>query len=215
MSELAERVRRERRHWAVPGSSHDRVIRIARIVLPMGIGGLVALLATAPIAIGRDISFVLAKDRVAVAKERMRVTNASYRGEDGKGQPFMIRAASAVQTRSSDPVVRLTDLAAVVWLKEGPAAIAANRGRYDMTSETVAIDGPVLFKTQDGYRLLTRDVAIDLKTRKVTSEGAVDGRMPLGTFRADHLKADLAQRTVTLEGGARLHIVQGQSRGKK
>ena len=124
MSEQADRVRRERRHWAVPGSSHDRVIHIARIALPIGIGGMAALLATAPIAIGRDISFVLSRDRVAVAKERMRVSNASYRGQDSKGQPFMISAKSAVQTKSSDPVVRLTDLAAVVWLNDGPAAIA-------------------------------------------------------------------------------------------
>jgi len=214
MSEQADRVRRERRHWAVPGSSHDRVIHIARIVLPIGIGGMAALLATAPIAIGRDISFVLSRDRVAVAKERMRVSNASYRGQDSKGQPFMISAKSAVQTKSSDPVVRLTDLAAVVWLNDGPAAIAANRGRYDMKSEQVSVDGPVFFKTHDGYRLLTRDVAIDLKTRRVASQGEVDGIMPLGTFHAGHLRADIAQHSVTLEDRARLHIVQRQSRGK-
>ncbi len=201
--------------WAAPGSSHDRLIRTVQILLPMGIGVMVVLLAMAPVTFGRDISFVLAKDRVAVAKERMRVTEAVYRGEDSKGQPFSIRAGSAVQVRSSDPVVRLTDLAAVIWLKEGPAAIAANNGRYDMTKEAVAIVGPVLFKSSDGYRLLTRDVDIDLKTRAIVSQGDVDGRMPLGTFRADHLRADLAQRTVTLDGGARLHIVQGQSRGSR
>lgn len=215
MSEQAERVRRERRHWAVPGSSHDRVIRIARLLIPIGIGATAALLATAPIAIGRDISFVLAKDRVAVARERLRVSKAQYRGEDGRGQPFMISAGSAVQARSSDPVVRLTELAAVIYLKEGPAAIAAKRGRYDMKSEQVAVDGPVLFKTADGYRLLTRDVSIDLKSRRVVSHGNVDGRMPLGTFHANHLRADLVARTVTLDGGARLHIVQGQSRGSR
>jgi lipopolysaccharide export system protein LptC len=33
--------------------------------------------------------------------------------------------------------------------------------------------------------------------------------MPLGTFSADRLSADLPERTVVLDGGARLHINQG------
>ena len=55
MSELADRVRTERQHWAVPGSSHDRVIRTMRIVLPLAIVILAVLLAAAPLTMGRDI----------------------------------------------------------------------------------------------------------------------------------------------------------------
>ena len=106
MSEAAEIVRGHRQVWAAPNSGHDRLIGLMRIALPIGIGVLVALLAMAPLTAGRDISFVLAKDNVEVARERMRVSEATYRGEDSKGQPFSIRAASAVQTKSSDPVVR-------------------------------------------------------------------------------------------------------------
>jgi lipopolysaccharide export system protein LptC len=213
MSELADRARIERRRWAVPGSSHDRVIDLARKFLPAGIVLLVAMLAVAPLTMGRDISFVLSKDRVAVAKERMRVTQAQYRGQDSKGQPFLIRAGAAVQRSSSDPTVKLANLSARIQLQDGPAAIAANRGRYDMERERVAIDGPVVFKTTDGYRLATHDVGIDLKSRRLASAGAITGSMPLGTFRADQLRADLNQRIVTLDGRARLHIVQTASRG--
>lgn len=215
MSEQADRVRSERQIWAAPGSSHDAVLRVMRLLLPIGIVFVVVLLALAPLTTGRDISFVLSKDRVAVAKERMRVTDARYRGVDSGGQPFMISAASAVQTTSADPVVRMTELAARIMFKEGPAAIAANRGRYNMSNDRVAIDGPLVFKTSDGYRIMTRDVDIDLNTRKLESKGAVDGVMPLGTFRSDRLRADLNQRTATLDGRARLHIVQGQSRGAR
>ncbi len=186
---------------------------MARRLLPVGIIVLIFMLAFAPITMGRDISFVLAKDKVAVAKERMRVTRAQYRGEDNKGQPFLITAGSAVQRSSADPIVKLSDLAARIQLPDGPAAIAARNGRYDMDKDRVAIDGPVVFKTADGYRLLTRDVGIDLPTRTLASAGEIEGSMPLGTFRADHLRADLNSRIVTLDGRARLHIVQGQSRG--
>ena len=36
--------------------------------------------------------------------------------------------------------------------------------------------------------------------------------MRLGQFRADHVSADLGDRTVVLDGGARLKIVQGAVR---
>ncbi len=214
MSELADRARSERQIWAMPGSSHDRVIRIAKLALPAGVALIGLLLAIAPISLGRDISFVLAKDSVDVARERLRLTEAIYRGEDSKGQPFMLKAGSAVQARSTEPVVRMTDLAATIMLHDGPAAFAAQRGRYDMEREQVAIDGPMVLKTADGYRLLAHDVNVDIRQRQVTGTGRINGEMPLGAFSADHLRADLNARTVTLDGRARLHIVQARSRGK-
>jgi lipopolysaccharide export system protein LptC len=212
MSELADRVRTERQHWAIPGSSHDSLIRALRILLPVAIAVLVVLLAAAPLTMGRDISFVLAKDRVEIARERLRVTEAVYRGADSKGQPFLLRAGSAVQASSRDPVVKLNALSARIMLADGPAVLAALRGRYDMDTQRVMVDGPVVFKAADGYRIMTRDVDIDLDNRHVASGGPVDGQMPLGRFSAGQLVADLNSRTVVLDKGARLHIVQGASR---
>lgn len=212
MSELADRARSQRQLWAASGSSHDRVIALLRIVLPAAIGVLVVLLALAPLTVGRDISFVLSKDRVELARERMRVSTAVYRGQDAKGQPFQLTAGSAVQVSSQDPVVRMKTLAARIQLPEGPANIVAGQGRYDMDSEKVAIDGPVHFRSADGYNIETRDVGIDLQTRQVASQGPVDGRMNIGTFSGDHFTADLNKRVVVLEGRARLHIDQRQAR---
>jgi lipopolysaccharide export system protein LptC len=215
MSEAAELVRGHRQVWAAPNSSHDQLIGVIRIALPVAIGVLVVLLAMAPLTSGRDISFVLAKDNVQVARERMRVSNATYRGEDTKGQPFEIRATSAVQTTSRDPVVRMQTLDARIALTDGLATIGAPRGRYDMEKERVYADGPILFRSADGYRVETRDVGVDLKTRTMASAGPVTGQMPLGTFSGDRLFADLETHVVTLRGRARLHIVQGAGRGRR
>jgi lipopolysaccharide export system protein LptC len=214
MSESAVVNRSRRQSWALPGSAHDRTVRIARMVLPTGVGVLAAFLAVAPLTMRGDVSFVLDKNKVAVAKERMRVTEALYRGEDSKGEPFSIHAGSAVQATSKDPVVRLNDLTARILLKEGPATLDAKAGHYNMDSEVVTVDGPLVFASSDGYRLATRDVAVSLKSRQLASGGPVDGQMPLGTFSANRISADLAARSVTLEGGARLHIVQRGGRGQ-
>jgi lipopolysaccharide export system protein LptC len=204
--------RTPRQRWALPRSRHDLMIKTARVILPMIIGVLVVALVAAPLMKGREVSFVLAKDTVALAKERLRVTAALYRGEDSKGQPFSIRAGSAVQVSAKDPVVRMKDLRAEIIQPEGPAMIAANAGRYDMDKEIVSIDGPVQFSTSDGYKLSTRDVAIGLKSRRIASGGPVTGNMPLGSFSAGKITGDLGTRTVVLEGRAHLHIVQGAIR---
>lgn len=214
MSVQAEQQRHARRHWAAPGGAHDRLVGLLKNWLPVAVGVLSALLLTAPFTNGGGVSFVLDKNKVEVAKERMRVTEALYRGEDSKGQPFSLRAGSAVQKSSREPIVDLNDMSARILLTEGPAVLEARKGRYNMDTEQMAVEGPVQFQAAGGYRLTTRDVGIDLKTRRMRSAGRVDGRIPIGTFSADHLEADMAARTVTLNGRAALRIEQNGLKGR-
>ncbi|UZW54984.1 LPS export ABC transporter periplasmic protein LptC [Sphingobium sp. JS3065] len=215
MSLQAEQQRDARRHWARPGGRHDRLVGLLKNWLPAAVGVLAALLATAPFTGGDKVSFVLDKNKVEVAKERMRVTEALYRGEDSKGQPFSLRAGSAVQKSSREPIVDLNDMSARILLSDGQALLRAQKGRYDMDTERVAIDGPVQFQSEGGYRMTTRDVGVDLKTRRMQSAGRVDGRIPIGTFSGDHLEADLGARTVTLNGRASLRIEQNGLKGQR
>ncbi|WP_254606647.1 LPS export ABC transporter periplasmic protein LptC [Sphingomonas bacterium] len=199
--------RTARQRWALPGGSHDRIVTLLRIVLPAGIGVLAAFLVMAPLSGGGDVSFVLDKNKVEVAHERLRIQAARYRGQDGKGQPFTLDAGSAVQKSSTEPIVQIRTLAATLRLADGPATIRANRGRYDMGGDKVAIVGPVRVDGPHGYRLDTHDATLDLKTRRMASGGAAGGTLPNGVFSADHLDADLDGRDVRLDGHARLRIV--------
>lgn len=214
MSRLADSQRTQRQHWALPGGSHDRLVRALKIALPTGVGVLAAFLLTAPFTMRGEVSFVLDKNDVAVAGERLRVREALYRGEDSKGRPFSLRAGSAVQKTSREPVVEMRDLSARMLMQDGPAVLTAQQGRYFMDTEKVKVDGPVQFDSAGGYRLTTRDVNIDIKERTMHSQGAVYGRLPIGTFSGDHLNADLGQRTVTLRGNARLRIEQNALKGR-
>lgn len=214
MSRLADSQRTLRQHWALPGGSHDRLVRVLKTALPVGVGVLALFLLTAPFTMRGEVSFVLDKNDVAIAGERMRVREALYRGEDSKGRPFSLRAGSAVQKTSREPVVEMRDLSARMLMQEGPAVLTAQQGRYWMDSDLVNVVGPVQFSAANGYRLTTRDVNIDLKQRTMNSQGTVYGRLPVGTFSADHLRADLGQRTVTLQGNARLRIEQNALKGR-
>ena len=212
MSEAATREREFRQHWAVPGSRHDSLVRFAKVALPSAVGVLIAFLALAPLDKEGDVSFILDKKKVENAPERMRVESARYVGEDNRGQKFEISAQSAIQHSSDVPIVDINGMLARLSLQQGPVMIGANRGRYDLDQQKVAISGPVRVVGPDGYRLETRDVLVDLKQRRLASPGPVSGATKLGTFRAGTLSADLGERKVVLGGGARLKIVQGAIR---
>lgn len=209
MSERADLERTMRRLWATSGSSHDRIIRILRVGLPLVIGVVAAVLVFSPFTQRSEVSFLLAKDKVEVAKERMKVTRAEYRGQDTKGRPFALIAGSAVQKSSAEPIVQMTDLSGAIRLDDGPATIAAQHAQYDMDNEQLAVPGTVLVKSADGYRIDADNVAIDLKTRSLTGEDGVQGTLNIGRFSANQLYADLDERIVRLSGDARLRINQG------
>jgi lipopolysaccharide export system protein LptC len=196
----------------VPGSAHDRLIRWSKVVLPAAVGILIAILALAPLDKQGDVSFILDKKKVENAPERMRVEAARYVGADDKGQPFQITAQSAIQRSSDTPIVDIRGMYARLNMQSGPLMIGANRGRYNLDTHNIAIEGPVRVVGPDGYRLATRDVQVNLKTRQLESDGPVAGQLRLGTFEAGQLRADLGERKFVLDGGARLKIVQGAVR---
>jgi lipopolysaccharide export system protein LptC len=212
MSELANQERATKQRWAVPGSSHDRVVRFAKIALPSAVGIVIAFLAMAPLENRGDVSFILDKNQVENAPERMRVEQARYVGEDNRGQKFLIVADRALQRSSEEPIVDISGMLARFGLSQGPVTVAANQGRYNLDEQRVAVDGLVKVSGPEGEQLVTHDVTVDLKRNLMTSKGQVSGRMELGQFRAGRLRADLDSRTVVLDGGTRLKIVQGAVR---
>jgi len=212
VSVAADRKQEKKRHWAEPGSRHDTVVKATKYGLPVVIVVLVLMLAIAPFERRGDVSFILDKNKVDEARERMRVEQARYVGEDNKGQKFEIIADRAVQQSSNVPVVMIEGVHARLNLSRGPLSIAALKGRYDLEGEQVDVDGPVRVAGPDGYRLSTRDVQVDLDKRTMQSHGPVSGSMALGQFQAGQLSADLDERTVRLDGGVRLKIYQGAVR---
>lgn len=208
----AKVLRDRRQHWAEPGGTHDRLVHFLARALPMAVGVLAALMVVTPLGPRGEVSFLLDRDKVAIIKERLRVDNALYRGEDKEGRPFSLTAGEAVQRSSREGIVRMNDLVARLLLNDGPARLTAEAGQYNIDQEKVSIIGPMRMTAADGYRMLARDVSVDLATKTLLGEGGVDGEIPAGTFSADRLTADLSARTITLSGHARLRMAPGKLR---
>lgn len=215
MSELADQDRRVKRSWARPGSSHDALIKLLKFGLPALVGLVLAFLALVPLEDRKEISFLLDKNKVEQAKERLKVESAQYRGQDEEGRQFIVDARQAIQANSADPTVEIQDMSAQLQLNEGPAQLTADRARFNPEANTVDVVGPIRFVAADGYELMTSDVQVDLHDRSLQSQGRVEGQMPLGNFSADRMAADLPERKVVLEGRARLHIQQDAFRRRR
>lgn len=215
MSELAEQDRKVKRSWARPGSSHDRLIKGMKYGLPALAGLMLAFLALIPLEQRKEVSFLVDKNKIEQAGERLKVESAQYRGQDEEGRPFVLDARSAIQASSADPVLEIADMSAQLQFSDGPARITADRARFNPDENKVDVIGPVLVVAANGYRLLTSDVLVDLEDRSLQSRGAVTGQMPQGNFSADSMSADLPERRVVLEGNARLRIEQRAIKGRQ
>ena len=210
MTTKADQIRERRRAFAAPGSSLDRTVRWLAVGLPALVGVIAALMVVTPLGPRGEVSFLLDRNKVSTTANRLVVDNAVYRGEDGKGRPFSLSAGAAVQHSVAQPVVQMRDLVGRILLDDGPAQINAELGSYNYNTEQVAVDSEVKFVAADGYRMATRGVSVDLDKKTMVGSGGVAGVTPAGTFSADTMQADLAARTVALQGRARLHMVPGK-----
>lgn len=204
-----------RQRAALPGSGHDRRMAVLKWLLPVLAGVLLATIVIWPLTEAQEFSFLLAKDKVERANERLRVDNARYRGETAKGNRFFITAAGAVQRSSALPVVELDRLSARLEADDGPSTVTAPSGRYFLNEDRLQVAGPVELRSETGYTLDSQTVDIDLDTRRVRTEQPVSGQLPIGTFRANRLSGDIKGRTLVLEGDVHLRIQGGRGRARR
>ncbi|APG61964.1 hypothetical protein LPB140_03000 [Sphingorhabdus lutea] len=208
MSIAADQQKSKRALFAQPGSSHDRIVGFLQVFLPLLVGALLAVLVFSPLANDREFSFVLDQKGVDVASERMRTSQALYRGKDAEGRPFLIEAGSAVQKSSGDSKINLEAMTGKAFIGKDQATIQAQRADYDIDQEYLQVNGPISLSTMSGYDMVVNNVTFFIKTQRMQSQGAVSGRTNIGTFSANRLNADLKARTITLSGNAQLRIDQ-------
>jgi lipopolysaccharide export system protein LptC len=208
----ARALRGRRQHFAAPGGSHDRLVGFLARALPMAVGVVAAMMVITPLSPRGEVSFLLDRNKVALVDDRLSVANAMYRGRDDKGRPFSLMAGEAVQASGAEGVVRMRDLVAQLLLADGPARLSAEGGSYDIRAETVVVDGTVRLTASDGYAMVARGVSVDLRARMMRGDDGVSGEVPAGSFSARSMRADLAARTLVLDGDAHLSMIPGQLR---
>jgi lipopolysaccharide export system protein LptC len=197
----------------LPGGPRDLFIATAKWVLPLASVALLIVLIMLPLSARQEFSFLLSKDSAARAGERLRMQEATYRGETSRGEPFEITAKSGVQKTSAVPVVILSGLSARLEQQQGPATVTAPRGEFFIEENRLRVDGPVVARSASGYSLDGNAIDVDISTNRVSTTQPVAGTLPMGTFSADSFTADIQGREVRLDGGVKLRITPNRTFG--
>jgi lipopolysaccharide export system protein LptC len=193
-----------RQRAALPDSFRDHVFTVLKWLLPALAVAVLATIVIVPLTKVQEFSFLLDKDKVAVARERLRLDSAVYRGETAKGENFTITAKSAVQKSSAVQIVELTKLAARLDMADGPATVVAPAGRYFMQTDKLQVTGPVELDSANGYSLDSSTVDINLNSREVSTDAPVKGTIPMGSFSAGRMRGDIQGRKLVLDGNVHL-----------
>lgn len=195
--------------WARPGGRHDRLIRLLAWALPSAVGVIAAFLVMAPLTMKRELGFTLQRGEIERVPERLRAADATYRGLNDDGRPFLLRGDSAIQSAVGEQLIALSGLYGQLATRDGLARVAAPNAKFRPDDRHLLVDGPLSLQLGPDSRLTTSDVDIDLNATTAQSRAAVTGQVPLGRFSADRMSVDLDERHVVLQGRARLHVRQG------
>jgi lipopolysaccharide export system protein LptC len=187
---------------------------VLRVALPSIIGVLLALLVVSPFSQTQEMSFVLDKDEVNMARERLRLTKRHVSRRRQPRPPLHACAAAArCRKAQANHCIRLHRFVGADIDARRSGRTGAGQGYYNLQKpKKSGSKGHCPLLAADGFSLTASNVEFALKTRQIESFGPVSGAMKVGTFSAGKLRADVDARIVRLEGGAHLRINQNAIR---
>lgn len=185
---------------------HQRRVASLKKLLPAVAVLVLIMLAVWPLVTRQDFSFFLSKGQVSSVKGKLATDQAVYRGSDTNGRPFSISFKKAVQPDPAVDAVNLSGLDAAFYTSRGKAQVTAPRGRYDLASSILNVEGPVNFTSEDGSHLTMGAVQIDMKTGVLSAGKKIVGRIPLGNFQAEHAHVTADNHRLVLGGGVSMRV---------
>ena len=205
--------RRERllEHTNAPARTHQQsytiFIRRMRLFLPLVAVILIVALMTWPES---NDNIVATKDEQKKQYENVQkneLLNPKFESVDEKNQPFTITADTAIQNDQNKDLLMLTNPHGILLLNSNKrVTIASEEGFYQQEQQKLRLKDAVHLTHDDGYNMTMAELFVDMQNSIAHSETPVTGAGPQGTLRANGLKADHANNTITFTGPARLVI---------
>jgi lipopolysaccharide export system protein LptC len=149
----------------------------------------------------------LGYERLGHVENDLSMIKPRLTGQDGKGNPFVITAAAAVQDAKNPKRVRLTKVEADLTQGAGWLNADAASGTADMNAGMLQLEGGINVFSDQGYELHTKSALVDLKKSVVHGHDGVTGQGPLGNIRADEFHFDRDSKLLTLSGHVQMTIM--------
>lgn len=170
---------------------HSVLVRVVRVVLPIGVVAglttLVLLTYFSPMQIFDKLPSVSGKLAVQGSKITMELPRIAGFTRDSRA--YELNAETAVQDITNPNMIELLNLRARMELQDKDVIqVTANSGTYNTKADKVILRDQVIVTSQQGYKALLREAAVEMKKGNVVSEQPVEITLPNGVLRANRLE---------------------------
>lgn len=188
---------------------YSRVVGTLKWLLPLAALALLAMLflwsALKPERSGA-ISFDFASGGVTKSGE-LTMVKPRFFGVDKDQRPFVVTASAATQDGADKDSITLDTLQAEMTMEDGRwLTVMAPEGLFHRTEETLRLEGPVDFYSDDGFEFHAVYADIDLAAGTAESKAPVHGQAPFGDLSAEGLRIDRSGQILHFFDGVRLLI---------
>lgn len=170
--------RRDLRRWR----QRSRRVRLARVVLPMAMIGILA-------TVGGQVVWrtVTGGDRrPAENRAQIRMIAPRFYGQSSDGRPFMITARSAVRDEADLKRIFLDSPTLTLGVgSPAPTRSTADRGIYREDTLKLQLYGNVRMDDGAGYRFASNEAMVDTRNGNTTGETALQGEGPTGQVQSN------------------------------
>jgi lipopolysaccharide export system protein LptC len=188
---------------------HSVLVRVTRVGLPVAVVvGLAALGAATyfkPMQVFERIPNVSGKLAVQGSKITMELPRIAGFTRDNRS--YELNAETAVQDIANPDVVELQNLRARLEMQDKDIVnLTANSGTYSTKADKVVLRDQVVVTSQQGYKAVLREAAIEMKKGNVVSEHPVDITLPNGWLKSNRMEIVDSGDLVRFDRGVVLYI---------
>ena len=188
---------------------HSIMVRIVRVVLPVGVvaglTGLVLFTYFKPMQMFEKLPSVSGKLAVQGSKITMELPRIAGFTRDSRA--YELNAETAVQDITKPDIVELQNLRAKMEMQDKDVVnVTANAGTYNTKADKIVLRDQIVVTSQQGYKALLREAAVEMKKGNVVSELPVDITLPNGTLKANRMEVTDSGEVIRFERGVVLDL---------
>jgi lipopolysaccharide export system protein LptC len=188
---------------------HSRLIRILRVVVPIGAVASCAVLAgIAYFNPFKTPDLALDKGTLVVTGRKVAMEQPRLSGYTKDLLPYELTARLASQDLSHPGVLELNDLKAHVQTKDqGKINISAKTGVYTVKADQLQLVDNILVRTSLGYEAHLEQALIDMKKGTIVSDRPVKAKFPQGTIASNRLDVSESGSVILFSQGVKTVFV--------
>jgi len=187
---------------------HSIFVRATRVGLPVAvIVGLAALVGFTYFKPTQTLEKVPVSGKLAVQGSKITMELPRIVGFTRDNRAYELHAETAVQDIASPDVVELQNLKARLEMQDKDVVnVTANSGTYNTKGDKVVLRDQVVVTSQQGYKAVLKEAAIEMKKGNVVSENPVDITLPNGWLKSNAMEIVDSGDVISFDRGVTLYI---------